>query len=90
MKIYILCRLGYEYNDETYDQHGSSPKKAFHIKENALKECERLNKKLFDENKNSKYPMYNGWGKNPEEYLITKFYEVVEVDVEQDQILKGN
>ena len=50
MKGYVLSRVDYQYNDEVYSQgegDGVNPEKIFMDKETALKECEKLNVKMF-------------------------------------------
>jgi hypothetical protein len=88
--VYILSKIGWEYNDETYyrpESEGGTPVKAYSTKEKAQAECDKLNAPLL------KYNPQDGYCRNArqdeeeqeDEYgcvPITEDYEVVPVTLE--------
>lgn len=89
MKLYLVCEIGYEYNDEYYDITKCDSTcliKAYKSREKAVLEMDRLNRKRMKE-----------WGVDPgEEYsryedsdrkVITQWYEVREIKADLEDIV---
>lgn len=79
-KLYVICKVGYEYNDEYYfrGEGGSyeKPVKAYRDKKKAAAECDRLNAKWVSSDEGTS--VLEGQEEEPDEDLVG--YEVVEID----------
>jgi len=52
-EVYIISKIGWEYNDETYyrpESEAGYPEMAFTIRELAIETCDEMNLKAFGEN----------------------------------------
>lgn len=91
--VYILSKIGWEYNDETYyrpESEGGVPVKAYSTKEKAQAECDKLNAPLLKLDPESGYVRESDGSHEDEarknEYdcvPITEDYEVVPVIMEE-------
>ncbi len=89
--VFILSKIGWEYNDETYyrpESKGGVPVKAFSTQEKAQAECDKLNAPLL---KNDPADGYCRNARHDEEDIedeygcvpITEDYEVIPVTLEE-------
>lgn len=79
-KVYIVSKIGWEYNDEYYyrpESEGGLPVEAYKDRSKAELRCIELNTKEFD----AETVTYTGKGEEGYE-PITQYYEVLEVVVE--------
>lgn len=80
MKIYIIQKIGYEYNDEYYDRpesDGGTPIEAYKNKKKADEVCKELNKtaeKLGNDKWDDEKQETGYWD---------EYYKVVEVELEK-------
>ena len=88
--VFILSKIGWEYNDETYyrpESEGVTPLRAYSTKEKAQAECDKLNAPLLKKNSDDGYLRearrheegQDRYGCVP----ITEDYEVVSVTMEE-------
>lgn len=84
MKIYVVSEIGYAYNDEYHSRPscgGGDPVKAFKSKKRAVEEAKALDKVKYEKAK--EYHNYRNEDARP----IKKFYEVVEVEVADEDVV---
>jgi hypothetical protein len=86
--IYIVSKIGWEYNDEVYfrpESEGGTPVNAYSTKEKAQAEVDRLNAPLKERTEDDYYMRDAQDGEKANEYgcvPITENYEVVPVTME--------
>lgn len=84
MKIWVVSEIGYAYNDEYHSRPscgGGDPVKAFRSKQAAVEEAKVLDKAKYEKAK--EYHDYRNENDRP----IKKFYEVVEVEVADEDVV---
>lgn len=95
MKVYIICEVGYEYNDECYDriddeqsESFGKPTVAYRNKDKAAAECAKLNEKEYaaqygdhidDEENKWNNPGIRDYDGN----RFSEFYFVKEIELEE-------
>lgn len=88
--VYILTKIGWEYNDENYyrpESEGCIPVKAYSTKEKAQAECDKLNAPLLKNTPQDGYCRIAERGEEDQEdeygcVPITEDYEVVPITLE--------
>jgi len=89
--VYIVSKIGWEYNDEIYyrpESEGGTPVKAYSTKEKAQRECDRLNAPLLKNDPADGYvrDANSDETDREDEYgcvPITEDYEVIAVQLEE-------
>lgn len=91
MKIYVVQRIDYDYNDEYYETSGASPVKAFKDKEKAKKFMDQKNIEYASKHGWYSFTNYNTGEKQPPVYVfidsnneeIHNFYELKELEIDE-------
>jgi len=87
--IYIVSKIGWEYNDEVYyrpESEGGTPVNAYSTRAKAQEQCDKLNAPLLEGKQSDYYLREAQDGEEGDEYgcvPITENYEVVAVQFEE-------